>query len=76
MTAGALPDELRHDLHEDQPVHDLPSEKKQNGIGQRAERHERDVREMPGRMHAREDAEELALARRGERNARIAEDDA
>jgi hypothetical protein len=52
-----------------------PSEKKQNGIGHRAERHERHVREMPGGMNAGEHTEELALARRRERNARIAEDD-
>jgi hypothetical protein len=62
--AGALPDELRHDLDENQPADDLTQREEAARDRQRAERGQRDVRKVLGGMHAREHAKELSVARR------------
>ena len=51
-----------------------PSVKKQNGIETIAIVTQRHVGKLLGRMHVREDLEEVAVAGRGVRDARVAED--
>ena len=71
--ARALPQEAQQDLNLDEPGSELPEGEEAEGDREQAHGQERYVGEGLGGMELGKDLEELAIARRRERNAGVAE---